>query len=48
MFKAIDSKKVLQGILKEFNKEKIVLGLEDTDLEISRKDISVIKTVYEW
>ena len=48
MFKAIDGQKVLQGILKEFNKENIVLELEDKDLEISRKDISVIKTVYEW
>ena len=48
MFKAIDGKKVLQGILKEFSKDNIVLELEDKDLEISRKDISVIKTVYEW
>ena len=48
MFKAIDGQKVIQGILKEFNKENIVLELEDKDLEISRKDISVIKTVYEW
>ena len=48
MFKAIEGQKVLQGILKEFNKENIVLELEDKNLEISRKDISVIKTVYEW
>lgn len=48
MFKAIDSQKVLQGILKEFSKDNIVIELEDRDLEISRKDISVIKTVYEW
>ena len=48
MFKAIDGQKVLQGILKEFSKDNIVLELEDKYLEISRKDISVIKTVYEW
>ena len=48
MFKAIDGQKVLQGILKEFSKDSILLELEDKDLEISRKDISVIKTVYEW
>ena len=48
MFKAIDGQKVLQGTLKEFTKDSILLELEDKDLEISRKDISVIKTVYEW
>ena len=48
MFKAIEGQKVIQGILKEFNKDNIVIELEDKDLEISRKDISVIKTVYEW
>ena len=48
MFKAIDGQKVIQGILKKFNKDSILLELEDKDLEISRKDISVIKTVYEW
>ena len=48
MFKAIDGQKVIQGILKEFNKDNIVIELEDKDIEISRKDISVIKTVYEW
>ena len=48
LFKPIDKKKVLQGILKEFSKDNIVIEVEDGDLEISRKDISVIKTVYEW
>ena len=48
MFKAIDGQKVLQGILKEFSKEKIVIETEDGNLEIRRKNISVIKTVYEW
>ena len=48
MFKAIDGKKVIQGILKEFSKDNIVIEIEDRDIEISRKDISVIKTVYEW
>ena len=48
LFKAIEKQKVLQGILKEFSKEKIVLETEDGELEIERKDISVIKTVYNW
>ena len=48
LFKPIDNKKVLQGILKEFSKDSVVLELEEGDLEIQRKDISVIRTVYEW
>ena len=48
MFKAIDGQKVIQGTLKEFSKANIVIELEDKDLEISRKDISVIRTVYQW
>ena len=48
MFKAIEGKKVIQGILKEFSKDNIIINIGDNDLEISRKDISVIKTVYIW
>ena len=48
LFKAIEKQKVIQGILKEFNKESILIEVEEENLEISRKDISVIKTVYEW
>ena len=48
LFKAIDNKKVIQGVLKEFSKESIVIETEDRNLEIDRKDISVIKMVYDW
>lgn len=48
LFKPIEKQKVLQGILKEYNKEKIIIEVEEKSIEISRKDISVIKTVYEW
>jgi len=48
LFKPIEKKKVIQGILKEFNKENIVIEVENKNLAILRKDISVIKTVYEW
>ena len=37
--------KEYQGILKDFDEEKIVL---DKDIEIPRKDITQIKTVYNW
>ena len=48
LFKPIDKKKVLQGILKEFNKESLTIQTDEENIEIERKDISVIKTVYEW
>ena len=34
--------------VKEFSKEMIVIETEESNIEISRKDISVIKTVYNW
>lgn len=48
LFKAINNKKVIQGVLKEFSKEKIAIETEEGNLEIERKDIAVIKTVYDW
>ena len=48
LFKPIEKQKVLQGILKQYNKEKIIIEVEEKNIEIFRKDISVIKTVYEW
>ena len=48
LFKPIEKQKIIQGILKQFNSEVLELEIEDRTIEISRKDISVIKTVYEW
>lgn len=48
LFKAIEKQKTIQGILKSFDKEKIIITTEEKDVEISRKDISVIKIVYNW
>lgn len=48
LFKPIEKKKEFQGTLKEFNKESISMETEEGVLEISRRDISIIKTVYEW
>lgn len=39
-----NGKKEYQGILQEFSKEKIKLE----DIEIERKDIAQIKTIYHW
>ena len=36
------------GKLKDFNQEKIVIEQEEKDINIERKNISQIKTVYNW
>lgn len=44
LYKSVDNKKSFRGILKEFNDEKIVIN----DMSFDRKDISKVKTVYEF
>ena len=41
-------KKEHRGILKSFDKDKIVLEVEENEVEIERKNIAQIKTVYNW
>lgn len=48
LFKGLDKKKSLQGILKNFDKDKLILQVEKSDIEIERKNISQAKTVYNW
>lgn len=49
LFKKDDSgKKEYKGILKDFDKEKIILKVEGKNIDIERKNISQIKTVYNW
>ena len=48
LFKPIEKQKVIQGILKDFNKETLLIESNDKNIEIERKNISIIKTVYNW
>ena len=43
-----NGKKEYLGKLKDFNQEKIVIEQEEKDVNIERKSISQIKTVYNW
>ena len=43
-----NGKKEYLGKLKDFNQEKIVIEQEEKDINIERKNISQIKTVYNW
>ena len=46
LFKSIDNKKELSGILKEYNKDIIKLYIEDKDIEIERSNISSMKITF--
>lgn len=48
LFKPINKQKSVIGILKKYNKEFITIEVDDEELYIDRKNISVVKTVYEW
>jgi len=48
LFKPINKQKQYIGILESFNNENIKLNVNEDVLEISRKDISQIKTIYNW
>ncbi len=48
MFKPINRKKVLQGILKQFTQDYITIDSEGENTILERKNISVIKTIFDW
>ena len=47
LFKPMDKQKSLIGTLKNFNQEMLIIELE-VEIQIERKNIAQIKTVYEW
>lgn len=49
LFKPINKQKEFIGNLKSFNENEIILILEDqTEIKINRKEISLIKTFFDW
>lgn len=48
LFKNIENKKVYQGILKSFDNEFIVIEEENNEINLERKNIAIIKTIYKW
>lgn len=44
----IDNKKIINGILKDFDDDSITIEVEKKDIRVERKEISNIKTIYEW
>ncbi len=48
LFKKINDTKVLQGYLINFDSDHITINVNNEDIQVDRKDISHIKTVYNW
>ena len=48
LFKPIDGKKEFVGKLVEFNENAIKINIDNKEIVIGRKDISVMKKYYEW
>ena len=48
LFKSINKEKSIVGNLKEFNEESIKIENENGQIQIDRKKIAQIKTVYNW
>lgn len=48
LFKPINKQKEFVGILENFNDDEITLKVKDNEIKLNRKDISLIKTIYNW
>lgn len=49
LFKPVEGKKEFTGILEGFDENNITLKIEDnSNIKFARKDISLMKTVYDW
>lgn len=48
LFKPINKEKSIIGILKSYDDKNITIEIETDEIQVDRKDISIIKTVYEW
>ena len=48
LFKPINKQKEFVGVLENFNEDEITLKIKDNEIKLNRKDISLIKTIYNW
>ncbi len=48
LFKALEKQKIITGILKSYDKEKIVMQVDDKEISIDKTNISKMKNVYNW
>lgn len=48
LFKNYENKKVYEGILEDFNSKSITINFENSLINLDRKNIAIIKTIYRW
>ena len=48
LFKPIDKQKSIEGTLENFDNDSIAIKINEDIIKVERKNISVIKTIYEW
>lgn len=48
LFKPLDKKKELIGILKEYNENEITIEVENENMKLDLKNIAIAKTVFNW
>ena len=48
LYKSVNGLKEVQGILKEYNPEKLILDVDNKKIEIECKDIAIAKTIFNW
>lgn len=48
LFKPLDKKKIIQGILIGYDEETITMTYQNDEISIQKKDIANIKTKYNW
>ena len=46
--KAENGKKEIEGILKEYNKEFLIIENDENKIKIDNKNIATVKTVFDW
>lgn len=48
LFKNFENSKVFQGVLESFDNNTIVIKTAEKELNLERKNIAIIKTIYKW
>lgn len=48
LFQPIDKKKKIEGVLTGYDEESLTMAYENDEIAIPRKNISQIKTKYDW
>lgn len=48
LFSPLDGKKQYKGILKSYTNDCVIILLDNKEMKINRKNISQVKTVYNW